>query len=166
MIYKDQYDYAVYTFKKGIPHYYGSYATRKEAEEVEQTIDSREPQREPIRPVEYYTNPSIYKRGDHYEINKTIQGKTHYLGSFTTYEEALSFYEKITINGIDGELNKEKPTKLPRYIYKTKSNKYGIHKYNGRKQEYYGSYNTLEEAVEMVEKLEKYGWNNYRTEID
>lgn len=167
MIYEDQYDYAIYTFSKhGMPKYYGSYDTIKEAEKVEHSLDAHIPQREPIRPVEYYTNPSIYKRGNHYEINKTIHGKTHYLGSFTSYEKALAFYEKITINGIEKELNKERPTKLPKYIYKTKSNKYGIHKYNGKKQEYYGSYNTLDEAIEMVQKLEKYGWNKYMVDID
>ena len=54
-----------------------------------------------------------------------------------------------------------------RYIWKvqtkTAGTRYNIYKYDGKKQVYYGSYDTIEEARKIRDKLEKNEWKKIPT---
>lgn len=166
MIYKDKYDYAVYDFVDGIPKYYGSYNSLVAAENVDNHLNKFKSKKEPKRSVEYYLNPVIYEKNGKYIGYKNYRGKTYCIGTFNTYDELIKKYVHICTNGFENWIKQPKPKKLPKYIYKTAGNTYGIHKYDGKKQVYYGSYKTLEEAKKMVKKLEDNNWNKYKAEIE
>lgn len=92
------------------------------------------------------------KKG-HYLVGKHIKGKTHYYGFFQTLEEAKEYRDFIVSKGWSSNHKFHKPL---RNIKKTIHGTYQVYKMINGVNSYFGSYNSLEEAIHVRELVEKY----------
>ena len=99
----------------------------------------------------------IHKNNKNYYF---IMYKSKYIIGSKDYEEIAEWRDLLEENNWDTSIlpkRKKKPRRksnLPRYIQKTYNNKYRL-AYDG---EHYGTFETLEEAVEERDLLIKYDW--------
>lgn len=123
---------------------------------IEEVKEIKRKYKKPHKNAEKY----IYKFGKSYYVMKFKK----YFGSYETLEDAKEARDKFEKNGWDSttinysrkrwKWDRTRP-KITKHIYPTHSNKYAISKNN----EYYGTFNTLEEAIEERDLLEKYHWD-------
>lgn len=87
-------------------------------------------------------------------------GTTYYLGRYTTEQEANDVYKKVESMGeefaieFSKQFKKEIPKELPIGIYYNKqSDRFVVQKRVDGKSKHFGSYKTLEEAIEINNKI-------------
>ena len=96
-----------------------------------------------------------YKNGK-YGIYKSINNKTYFFGAYKTLKEAKKIRNQIIMNGWK-KIKTKKPKNPTQHIYKNK-NKFRIIKQIGNKTQDFGTYNTLEEAIQERKYLIENGW--------
>lgn len=105
----------------------------------------------------------IYKDDTKYNIQKKVGDKQIYFGRYDTLEDAIAAREYFEANGWNPEdipkWNMARQyTHEHRFIVKSSAG-YQLKKSINGINVYFGSYNTLEEAITAREYFEKYGWN-------
>lgn len=105
-----------------------------------------------------------------YTIRKKINGKLYYGGSFKDIHPAMKIKDLLVLFEWDVTYTyKNKKHNQPKFISKNKSSYY-IQKKINSKQYNFGSFKTLEEALEHIEFLEKENWDtkyskHYKNEL-
>lgn len=100
-------------------------------------------------------NTNIYPSGNKYMINKTIHGKSKYYGTFTTLDEARRYRDFLVDHNWNVCCKKKRNSS---HIFKNR-NKYMIMKLVNGKNEYFGRFDTLEEAKIYRDFLEEHDWD-------
>lgn len=100
-------------------------------------------------------NTNIYPSGNKYMINKTIHGKSKYYGTFTTLDEARRYRDFLVDHNWNVCCKKKRNSS---HIFKNR-NKYMIMKRVNSKNEYFGRFDTLEEAKIYRDFLEEHDWD-------
>ena len=77
------------------------------------------------------------------------------------HDNEISFGELCQM--FHGYMKKGRPLGLPMYVCQTPNNKYMIRRKNTQgKEKYYGTYDTIEDAVKVRNYLIKHGWYQNR----
>ncbi|WP_143744842.1 hypothetical protein [Methanosphaera cuniculi] len=100
--------------------------------------------------------PYIRQNNNTYTIQKNINGKTHYYGTYKTLGEAVEKRDQLKQNNWK-QTNKPTPTEM-KYISKHPQGGYIIQKSINGQIKYYGKYKTLEEAQKQIQYHIKTGW--------
>ena len=95
----------------------------------------------------------ISKNGTEYQVSKSINGVHTYMGRGKTLIEALMIRDWCIANKW-----KCFPSKF-HYLYKCKSGRWGIQKYVNGKMEYFGTFETKQEAEAEIELLKECDWD-------
>ena len=95
---------------------------------------------------------TMNKKG-RYIVSKMIKGKTHHYGSFKTLPEAIEYRDFIVAHGWSTNHRYRRPL---RNIQKTKHGNYKVYKMINGVNTYFGTYHSLEEAIEVRRLVEKY----------
>lgn len=99
------------------------------------------------------------KSNKHYVVSKLFNGKSVYYGSFKTLGEAVrckQYYQQR--NWVkDDKFRKRKDIEHPKHILPVRD-KFVISKRYKGKARYYGTYDTMEEAIKVRDELIKKGW--------
>ncbi len=167
--------YYIYRTINGKTAYFGAYKTKKEAIQHYNCFDKEGWNREKLIEkglLNVNSNNSmrhIHQRGENYFIDKLIDGKMKYFGSFETIEEAIKFRDEAeacnwNIVPVRKRAKYEKSTKynLPKHVYYNKRCKrYDVKKYDlkSKKLVLYGSYNDLEDAIIDKKLFELCSWD-------
>ena len=120
---------------------------------------------EHIRKTKRTVPNSQYPVSEYYKLFKRINGNDIIIGVYATLSDVLKVRDWLAENNWDYqnqplELLKLKLTKKePKYYSKTPNGKYAVNKTKGNQTIRYGTYDTREEAQEVVELLKKNNWN-------
>lgn len=98
---------------------------------------------------------NIYKNGQKYRIQQTINGKSIVFGSYFNLKEALEVRDEIKRKNWNVDLTEYLGDT---YILK-RSWGYVIQKEYNQKLTYYGAYRTVNDARRVRDMLVKYNWN-------
>ena len=93
----------------------------------------------------------VYKKGDKWGIKQQL-----YFGTYDTLEEALEKRDQLLK---EGELVSKMKKKDTRHINMTNTGKYVIRKMINGKIEHFGTFNTLEDAIDERDYLESIDWD-------
>lgn len=99
----------------------------------------------------------IYPSWDKYVIRKRIQGKMKYYGIFTTLDEARGYRDFLEEHCWNPKYIKKNNN--PNKNIKKHRKKYSLIKKINGKEVYFGLFDTLQEAREYRDFLEKHNWN-------
>lgn len=140
---------------------FGYYHSRENAREARDQFEF-EKWKKPMH-IEVFSN--IYKIGDKYRIEKRMGNKLRTFGIYDSYTDALNKRNKLDKN--DWQNNKVDNKKIQNTV-KSKSDKnkhlvkygqeYRIYKLIDHELEYFGTYETIEEAIKERKKLEDNNW--------
>lgn len=95
----------------------------------------------------------IRKNGNTYQVRKWINNKLHFYGSFKTLEAAMKYRDMLIKKGWSSNL-KFKPYNY--LIRQRTETRFEVYKQINGKQEYFGSYPSLEEAIKTRDLVIKY----------
>ena len=103
--------------------------------------------------------PNISKNGGSFQVMFMFKGKKEYFGIYNTIEEAIVVRDKIAsdLDNWKSYLPTKPKDKPNRYITKN-GNGFQIQKRINGSLKYFGTYKTLEEAIEVRDKLESNNW--------
>lgn len=102
---------------------------------------------------------NVYKNGDKYNVAQQVNGKRIYYATCLDREEAIQLRNKLVKEGvITDRTGKHRLRGRMRYITKY-GNKYCIYKNVDGKQECFGTFHSLEEAIDERDYLESIGWD-------
>lgn len=90
-------------------------------------------------------------------IQKTIDNKSCTFGCYSSLEEAKKVRKDMSMHNWDKEYYISK-YKKNMYVYKTQGNRFDIKKCIDRKLRHFGTYDTLEEAMEVRDELIMNNW--------
>ena len=135
--------------------YFGIYETEKEACRIRDLLIKHDWDKKylPKKP-----DRNIYFQRGKYEIRKVINKKKEYFGRYNSKEEAKSIRNLLEKDNWNKENIAKKPQNPDRYIYCLKE-KCKIEKIINKKKEYFGTYDSIEEAKPIRDQLEKHNWN-------
>lgn len=113
----------------------------------------------PLKPEHKYYR----KQGNKFVINKYINGEVKIFGSVDSEETAKSivnilFNNDWDVNSLTLKLREELQPRKPKY-YSYGNGKYNIYRVVNGKSKFYGSFDTADEADDMVNELKNVGWN-------
>lgn len=98
-----------------------------------------------------------YKNKTYYRIVKQIHGKRWYYGKFDSPEQAMQ--RRDFLEDHQWDIKYACKPKCEKYIQKSVSGKYNVSKRIKNNQIYYGTFSTLEEAVQYRNFLINHDWN-------
>lgn len=160
---KDINKYIITKKINGENKYFGAYQTEKEAEQMIIELNKVnwiiEDLPEEFKINKYEREKAKYYRYDEHakkwRIYKTVDGKYTNFGYYDTEEEAQAMVKYLKENNWDRSLLDIGNFKY----YKKYGDKYQIKKRLDGKMEYFGTYDTEEQAKEAVELLKQNKWN-------
>lgn len=130
---------------------------KKQIQKTLQKIKSQLIKHKIIIPKQNTTHiPYIRQNNNKYTIQKNINGKTHYYGTYKTLAEAVEKRDQLKQNGWK-QTNKPTSTEM-KYISKHPQGGYILQKSINGQLKYYGKYKTLEEAQKQKQYHIQTGW--------
>lgn len=165
----------LYNTNNGENYYYGQYRTLIEALMVRDKVafeNYPKPEliKNKIKPVDFSKNNENPKRyisqtsSGKFNIRKWIKDKTYSFGSYDTLEEAIYYRDYFENKGWENSINERFLNSNPSFIQKVgdkfKIEKaWGNHRKQNRKRCSYGTFNTLEEAIQYRDKCIQANWD-------
>lgn len=151
--------YEIVKVLNGKLEYFGRYPTLKEAVKWRDYFISNDWDTN-IRLIGT-VNKNIYFKNGKYRIIKNIDGKDYHFGSFNTLDEAEARVKEIRIKGWEQTIhdNERLLKTTVSNIVQLPNGKYEIVKNINGNKEYFGTFNTLEEAEAEVILLRKSNWD-------
>lgn len=155
--------YAVYNWEDSKCIIFGIYRSHRAANKIRRRLISKKKNDyEFLDKYQEKDTKFIYRVGEYYRVTKSIGGKLKNFGHYNTLDEAISVRDELIKNDWDDSFLGLKrvlrsPESYNKHIRKT-ARGYDVMKRIDGELTYFGSFETLDEAISYRDELEENNW--------